>query len=122
MIASKVPTAFEAMDYTLVGERIRKYRTARGITQAQLAEASGLSDRSISSIETGKKKLMLDSLLAIAKALEVTADSLLLGNQAITSSAIRDLNFLLPKCSPSDRKFILETMEKLADRLSEDHH
>lgn len=55
----------------LIGERIGKLRKARGFTQSKLAEQIGLDNSHLSRLETGKHYPSLDSLEAMAKALDV---------------------------------------------------
>lgn len=108
------------MDYSLIGKRIRKYREAKGMTQVALAEASGLSDRAISSIELARKRVQLDSLLRIASALSVNPDAILLGaNSDNNDLCALEFTTLLGNCSPQDRHLILEISEQLARRLSQ---
>ena len=57
---------------TKTGLRVAKIRKAAGLTQAELGERSGLSQRLISNIECGQREGTIDTLLKIAKALEVT--------------------------------------------------
>ena len=47
------------MDYYKIGQRIRKYRKARQLSQEQLAEQIGISTTHMSHIETGNTKLSL---------------------------------------------------------------
>ena len=60
------------------GEKIRKARTAKGLSQRELAEACGMSLRTIQNYELGtrlpKKK---DTYLALAKALDINEEVLL---------------------------------------------
>jgi transcriptional regulator with XRE-family HTH domain len=54
-----------------VGRQIRRWRTERGLTLSQVAEASGLNVGFLSQIENDKTSPSLESLAAIAAALEV---------------------------------------------------
>lgn len=55
------------------GERIRSLRESHGLTQAQLAELTGYTDRSsITKIESGKAELSESKIAAFAKALRTT--------------------------------------------------
>lgn len=58
-----------AIDNKMLGAAIKRVRMARGLTQAQLAEAAELS--SIALIEQGRRAVSLDSLNALAKALDM---------------------------------------------------
>lgn len=54
--------------YALIGQHVREYRIAAGLSQAQLANACGLTRTSITNIESGVQHSMLDVYMAIAMA------------------------------------------------------
>ena len=56
--------------YKRVGEKIRKIRKQKGLTQEQLAELAKIEPRSIVDIEGGKRNPTLKTLNKIVKALE----------------------------------------------------
>ncbi len=60
-----------------MGYRVKEYREKKNMTQEELAAKSGVSRGTICSIESGKEKNTTSkTLLAIAKALDVTVDVL----------------------------------------------
>lgn len=59
-----------------VKTRVRELRKARGWTLETLSEKSGVSTSQISNIERGQKGWSVDSLFAIATALDTTVDKL----------------------------------------------
>src|SRR3954449_8294557 len=61
----------------LVRRRLRELRTRRGVALAQVAERASLDVSTLSRLETGKRRLALDHIPALARALGVTADALL---------------------------------------------
>lgn len=65
------------MDLKAVGLRIKTAREAKGLTQENLAALVDLSSTHISVIERGMKTVRLDTFVAIANALDVSADTLL---------------------------------------------
>lgn len=65
------------MKYYEIGQRIRRYRKACGLSQEALAEKVGISATHMSHIETGNTKLSLPVLVNIAEALSVQTDALL---------------------------------------------
>ena len=67
----------EHVNYYEIGQRIRKIRKARGLSQEQLAEAVGISITHMSHIETANTKLSLPVFVEIARVLEVRADELI---------------------------------------------
>ena len=74
------------INYSLIGNRIKAARKAKGLSQSELSE---LIDRSVgymSYIETGRKKPSLETLIQIANALDVTIDELLSDNLVASST------------------------------------
>jgi transcriptional regulator with XRE-family HTH domain len=63
--------------YFSIGNAIRTRRDSLGMTQATLAEKTGLSRTSVTNIERGGQGLLVHQLLEIAKALRVAPASLL---------------------------------------------
>ena len=61
---------------TTVRLRIRGLRRARGWSLDNLAERAGLSASTLSRIETGHRRLGLDQLTVLARALDTTLDQL----------------------------------------------
>lgn len=59
-----------------VGPRLAGLRTARGMTLAQLSEATGISVSTLSRLESGGRKPTLELLLPIATAHQVPLDEL----------------------------------------------
>ena len=59
------------------GELIRRYRKMRKMTQADLAEACGLSDSTIRNYELGNRKPSEAHVESIARALEIAQEALL---------------------------------------------
>lgn len=65
------------MDYVQLGKRVRIRRNILELTQEELAERIGVSTSFIGHIERGSRKLSVETLYAICKALETSADFLL---------------------------------------------
>lgn len=65
------------MKYFEIGQRIRRYRKACGLSQEALAGRVGISVTHMSHIETGNTKLSLPVLARIAEELSVGTDALL---------------------------------------------
>lgn len=60
-----------------IAERIRLYRQQKNLSQAELAERSGVNNKSLSRYELDTSIPPADALKAIADALGVSADALL---------------------------------------------
>jgi transcriptional regulator with XRE-family HTH domain len=60
----------------LVRKRVRALRVARGWSLEDLARRARLSQSTLSRIENGQRRLALDSLVTLARALDTTLDQL----------------------------------------------
>ena len=65
------------MDYAVMGERIRRLRRAKQLTQDQLAEAAEISVSFMGHIERGTRKPSIRTIVLIADALNCSVDELL---------------------------------------------
>ena len=98
------------MNYYEIGQRIRKYRKAEGLSQERLAEFVGISTTHMSHIETGNTKLSLSALVGIAQALSVRTDDLLFAESCGKPTAIDEITALLGGCSEKECKILLDIM------------
>lgn len=65
------------IDYKTIGAKIQYFRTLRGVSQENLAEAAAVSRVSISNLERGETGTTLETLVSIANALRITTDDIL---------------------------------------------
>lgn len=100
------------LDYKVIGNRIKEIRTAKGWTQAKLAEKSGVEPSYISHIERGVTKLSLPTLLAIANALDATLDDIVYTNLRKSAHiSIGMMEKLLSDCTPEEISSIVEVVK-----------
>lgn len=69
-------------------QRLRSLRLARGWTLEDLGRRAHVSASTISRIETGHRRLALDQLVALARALETTVDALLADDDPSTDDVV----------------------------------
>lgn len=106
------------LDYKAIGERIRRKRKERGMTQQALAELSNQEPSNISHIERGATKLSLPTIVNIANALNVTVDDLLCDSLPSASASYMHIsNEILADCSHKELRIITETMLALKNNL-----
>ena len=97
------------MDYYAIGQRIRKYRKAKGLSQEQLAEIVDISTTHMSHIETGNTKLSLQVFADLAEALQVSVDSLLYDvNSNSKQQAYQEITDILDQCTPAKAQALKE--------------
>ena len=100
------------IDYISIGKRIKELRTAKGWTQAKLAEKSGVEPSNISHIERAATKLSLPTLVNISNALNVTLDEIAYGSLVKnTHVSIKMIDDILDDCSPEELKSLAEVIK-----------
>ena len=110
-ISKKYEVNTMGIDYISIGNRIKEIRTAKGWTQAKLAEESGVEPSNISHIERAATKLSLPTLVNIANALGVTLDEIAYGSLVKSSHvSIKMIDEILADCSPDELKSIAEVI------------
>lgn len=101
-----------SIDYKVIGNRIRQFRMAQNLTQAQLAEKSGVEPSNISHIERAATKLSLPTLVNIANALEVTLDEIVYSNLVKNKHiSIKVIDDLLADCTDDEVKALTEVIK-----------
>lgn len=104
------------MDYTLLGAAIRKRRNERGWKIAVLADKVGVSDDFIGKIERATDIPSLQTVVAIANALEVSVDSLLSDNLVVVDAALCDeVNCMMENMNPRQKKLFLRFLRNNVD-------
>ena len=97
------------MDYYAIGQRIRKYRKAKGLSQEQPAEIVDISTTHMSHIETGNTKLSLQVFVDLAEALQVNVDSLLTDvNMTNKQQTYQEIMDILDQCTPAQAQALKE--------------
>lgn len=90
-----------------IGNRIRTIRELKKKTREQVAEIAEISPHFLFEIETGRKSMKAQTIINLAKALEVTTDYVLLGsNDAPTSNILKNLENLSPDTLNIAEKFL----------------
>lgn len=106
------------MDYYQIGQRIRKFRKAQGLSQEVLAEKIGISVTHMSHIETGNTKLSLSVFVDIANALDVQTDDLLHERGMISGQkANRELTKILQSCTKEELCLITDVTKVLLSSI-----
>lgn len=106
------------INYSLIGNRIKTARKAKGLSQSELSELIDKSVGYMSYIETGSKKPSLETLIQIANALDVTIDELLSDNLVAASPVSNtQINQLLSDCSAFEKRVILLLVQSIKEAI-----
>lgn len=107
------------MDYFKIGQRIRKIRKARSLSQEELAEKIGISTTHMSHIETGNTKLSLPVFVSLTEALDVRADDLLHDpSETNKGTSVDAILTLLDGCSTQQVKIMEDILKAVKTALS----
>lgn len=71
-----------------IGNRMFFIRKQKGLTQAETAEAAGLSDRTYADIERGNVNMRLETFLGICKAFHVTPNDILVDEVSVDKKSL----------------------------------
>lgn len=105
-----------ALDYVIIGERLKKARLSRGFTQEQLAEELDVSVAFLSRIERGNTHINLTRLSQLCTILEITEGEILNGTSSKASDYMQsDFASLLKKCSPEKQKLIYNVAKVISE-------
>ena len=104
------------MDLKAVGQRIKSAREAKNLTQEELAALVNLSPTHVSVIERGLKVTKLDTFVAIANALDVSADTLLI--DVVAHSVTGVTNELTEKIEKQRTKKRIEEKNKREQKMA----
>ena len=90
------------MNSYITGPAIKRFREARGLTQAQLAEIIGVSDKAVSKWETGKGLPDISLVEPLAKSLGVSVPALMNGERIVNRNTgcnvLRARFYVCPIC------------------------
>ena len=88
----------DTLNFEQIGEKLKKIRLSKNLTQEYIANAADVNTSHISNIENNRVKVSLSVLVQICNALDTTVDYILSDEYNDSSSAIEQeiLLFLLP--------------------------
>ena len=91
------------MDNVKTGKLIAECRRSKNLTQQQLADLLGLSNKTISKWESGAGSPDISNLLEVAKVLDITVDELLNGERKSVqvNDAVNENNSAKPQVTTS---------------------
>lgn len=105
------------IDLIEFGNRLKKYREQRHLTQAKLAEMVGTNQKHLSRIECGYHSVNFTTIVAIAKALNISIDSLVMDfDNKPNESTIQDILNEIRGMSPKQLELLkdnINTLKKL---------
>ena len=97
-------------DLHTIGNKLLTIRKRMGMTQAEVAEAAGLSDRTYADIERGTVNMRTETFLRICNVLHITPDEVLTENSTSLTAQQAELWERLNACNPKDKETALQLL------------
>ncbi len=111
------------LDFYTVGQRIRRLRRRKKLSQAKLSEMVDVSPTYISHLENGMKFMTVETLIALANALGVSTDAILCDSldQQMNACAT-EFEIILRDCTNFERRMILDSARALKKALRDNYY
>lgn len=100
-----------------IGLSISRARQDANLTQEDVAEKLGIGPEAVSRLERGVGSITAERLVVLAEMFGCRSDQLLLGASLRRDDQAAALAQLLDGLTPTDRAFVLNSAERLADFL-----
>ena len=105
-----------ALDYNIIGSRIKQARLAKNLTQEELSEKIDISVAFLSRVERGNSHVNLKRLNQICNILDVTEGYLLNGASSNSATYLnKEFSELLQGCTPEKQKLIYKVAKAIAE-------
>ncbi len=105
-----------ALDYTIIGQRIKKARLAKHLTQEDLAEKVDISVAFLSRVERGNSRINLKRLNQLCTLLDVTEGYLLNGASSSSANYLnKEFAELIKDASPEKQKLIYNVAKAICE-------
>ena len=109
-----------AIDYSVIGSRIKQARLAKNMTQEDLADKIDISVAFLSRVERGNSHINLKRLNQLCDLLDVTEGYLLNGASNSSNNYLnKEFAELLKGCSPDTQKLIYNVAKVIVDAENE---
>lgn len=105
-----------AVDYNIIGSRLRQARLKAHLTQQEMAEKTNLSVAFISRVERGSSHINLKRLSEFCSILNISEGAILNGVSDDDDKYLyNEFNDLLKRCSPEKQKLIYKLSKVIAE-------
>ena len=98
-------------DFRKIGNKLLMIRKRAGLTQAEVAEAAGLSDRTYADIERGTVNMRIETILRICDVLHITPDVVLTEEETQLAIPQQELMKQLENCRHKEKETALRLLQ-----------
>ncbi|MEA4999870.1 MAG: helix-turn-helix transcriptional regulator [Candidatus Limiplasma sp.] len=105
-------------DFHTIGNKLLAIRKHAGLTQTEVAEAAGLSDRTYADIERGSVNMRIETILRICEALHITPDEVLTQENATHILRQDEILERLNACPAKEKETALSLLDTYLKSLT----
>lgn len=105
-------------DFQKIGGKLLAVRKRLGMTQMEVAEAAGMSDRAYADIERGLVNMRVETILRICRALHISPDEVLTEDAPVLEQRQSELMERLEACSSREKETALSLLAVYFQSLS----
>lgn len=103
------------INYLLLGEKIKKFRRRKKLSQYSLAERINVSPPYISRIECGKNRVSLELLVKICEVLEINAAEFL------TENLMDEYSYVTRESTGLEKKLMVAVCNAIEETMSKEN-
>lgn len=103
------------INYLLLGEKIKKIRRRKNLSQSTLAELVNVSISYISRVECGKDHISIDLLVNVCEALETNVDEIL------TKNHFDEYSYLMKESTDLEKKLIIAVCDAITEIIRKEN-
>lgn len=104
-------------DLRTIGNKLLSIRKRMGMTQSEVAECAGLSDRTYADIERGTVNMRTETILRICNVLHISPDEVLTEENTSLTARQDALWNRLNACNPKDKETALQLLSVYLESL-----
>jgi len=109
-----------AIDYKVIGSRIKQYRKSMKITQEELAETLDISPSYESRVERGATNVSLEMLVRISEALNAPLTAILSGTMESSDHFLdEELSSTIKNFSPGQKRLLLDIAKSIEKNIQQ---
>ncbi len=97
-------------DFHKIGIKLLSVRKRLGLTQSDVAEAAGLSERTYADIERGTVNMRIETILRICSVLHITPDEIMTEDNSPLETQQAELWNQLNACNSKDKQTALQLL------------
>ena len=106
-------------DKKILGEKFKKYRKEKGLTQFQLAELVGLNEKQISRIEAGQNYPTYTTFAKLIEILEININNFSTNQEIKINKNQEELIKLIKKSTDIELKIYADVVKSIKKNLKE---